>query len=42
MDTVQLVRSMRHVLLVSEIFPPAIGGSGALLDNVYSRNGGAG
>ena len=28
---------MRHVLLVSEIFPPAIGGSGALLDNVYSR-----
>jgi phosphatidylinositol alpha-1,6-mannosyltransferase len=28
---------MRSVLLVSEIFPPAIGGSGALLDNVYSR-----
>jgi phosphatidylinositol alpha-1,6-mannosyltransferase len=28
---------MRQVLLVSEIFPPAIGGSGALLDNVYSR-----
>jgi phosphatidylinositol alpha-1,6-mannosyltransferase len=28
---------MRKVLLVSEIFPPAIGGSGALLDSVYSR-----
>ena len=28
---------MRQVLLVSEIYPPAIGGSGALLDNVYSR-----
>jgi phosphatidylinositol alpha-1,6-mannosyltransferase len=28
---------MRKILLVSEIFPPAVGGSGALLDNVYSR-----
>jgi phosphatidylinositol alpha-1,6-mannosyltransferase len=26
-----------HILLVSEVFPPAIGGSGVLLDNVYRR-----
>jgi phosphatidylinositol alpha-1,6-mannosyltransferase len=25
------------ILLVSEVFPPAIGGSGALLENIYSR-----
>src|SRR5262245_48580245 len=27
----------RGILLVSEVFPPAIGGSGALLENVYRR-----
>jgi phosphatidylinositol alpha-1,6-mannosyltransferase len=31
----------RKILLVSEVFPPAIGGSGALLHNVYSRLGDA-
>ena len=25
------------ILVVSEVFPPAIGGSGALLENVYRR-----
>ena len=27
----------RKILLVSEVFPPAIGGSGVLLENVYAR-----
>ena len=27
----------RNILLVSEVFPPAIGGSGVLLENVYTR-----
>ena len=31
----------RKILLVSEVFPPAIGGSGVLLENVYARLPGA-
>ena len=30
-------QSLPDYVLVSQVFPPAIGGSGVLLDNVYSR-----
>ena len=32
-------QSTQGILLVSEIYPPAIGGSGVLLENLYSRLG---
>jgi phosphatidyl-myo-inositol dimannoside synthase len=35
------VRTRPEILLISQVFPPAIGGSGALLENVYSRIDGA-
>jgi phosphatidyl-myo-inositol dimannoside synthase len=35
------VRSRPEILLITQVFPPAIGGSGALLENVYSRIDGA-
>ena len=35
------VRTRPEILLITQVFPPAIGGSGALLENVYSRIDGA-